>query len=68
MGLLILLSQLFEKGMLEDLGRRVALIRIIDEHLCNDVLGLWGHMRDQLLYSDELLRLEVELHVSSMPK
>ena len=46
----------------------MSLIWVIDNHLHNDVLGVWGNVRDQLLYPNKLLRLEVELHVSCMPR
>ena len=44
------------------------LVWVIDNHLHNDVLGIWGNVRDQLLDSYEFLGLEVKLHVCCMPR
>ena len=66
MRLLVLLSQLFEEGMLQNLRCCVALIRVVDKHFHDDILGICAHMRDQFLDANELLGLEIELHVSSM--
>ena len=53
--------------MLQDLRSGVALVGIVDQHLCDDVLCLRRYMRDQLLDTNELLGLKVELHMGRMP-
>ena len=61
--LLVLFPQFLEKWMLQYLRGSVALVWVVNKHLCDYVLCVRRHMWDQLLNSYELLRLEVELHV-----
>ena len=63
---LILLSQLFEKRMLNDLRRGIAFVWVIDQHLGDDILSVGRHVRDKLIDAYELLRLEIKLHVRRM--
>jgi len=62
--LLVLLSQLLEELVLQDLRGSVTFVRVVDQHLHDDILGIGRNMRYELSYTDELLGLEVELHVS----
>ena len=62
--LLVLLSQLLEELVLQDLRGRVTFVRVIDQHLHDDILGICRNMRYELSYTHKLLGLEVELHVS----
>ncbi len=63
---LILLSQLFEKRMLNDLRCGIAFVWVVDQHLGDDILGVGRHMWDKLIDAYELLRLEIKLHVRRM--
>jgi len=52
--------------MFEDLGCRVTLVSVVDEHLEDDILRFCGHVGYQLGNALELLRGKVKFHVSSI--
>jgi hypothetical protein len=64
--LLVLLPEILEELMLEDLRCCVAFVRVVNKHLQNDVLGVCGHVGNQLLDTHKLLGLKVKLHVGRM--
>ena len=50
--------------MFEGLASRHAVAVIVDEELCYDLLGVGGHIRDQLGDARPTLRFKVEFHVA----
>jgi len=64
--MLISLSQFFEVRMLQELRCCVSVISVVNDHLHDYILSFLRDMRNKLGDTNELLRCEVQLHVSSM--
>ena len=64
---LLLVSEFLQVGVLHHLRCCVPLIRVINNHLHYQILAFSRNVRNQFGYSDELLLLEVEIHVSRQP-
>ena len=56
-------EQVAEVGVLQGVLRGDALFRVVGEQLVDQVHGVPGHVRYELLYARALLLREIELHV-----
>ena len=65
---LVCVSQIFKVRVFEQLRAGKSVVCVIDYHFHYHILSICAYVRNKLRDSNKLLRLEVELHVSGMPK